>query len=338
MNDKVIMTGRQPAVARLDTASELHNPHNVTKGTKRPPTGPERYRSGPWLVIYGHGPASEDAAKQVCEECTLHGVDTKCCAIDQVASINLAYFTALVLVLPSARTASLLSTLEQFVRAILSYCARRPYGLNELLYGNCAWYEAGVIHVIGLRGIMQHPRVKSALARDCVKYYLDDLDPPDLFKAYDGQKVDLAHTSTQNSDAHIFCGNDERADIDSIWRYLQSWGLTSSENVPQIRKCIEGCRDRYEDDRFPALRRPNPNAPSSNMLDLILDGPHVVVGDPKTWMENGARVWRYVERRIREIEPNFHRPKGAKKRGAQAALRQFYLNLRIISDYISLSD
>jgi hypothetical protein len=243
-------------------------------------------------------------------------------------------------VLPSVRTASLLSTLEQLIRAIFAYRARRPYGLKELRTEDYAWHEVGVIHVIGLRAIMQHPRIQSALARSCVRYYLDDPRLPDLFDAYDGPGLALTKITDQSIDTHMFRGGDEHADtdIDRIWRYLQSWGVTRFENIPRIRKCIEKCRDHYENDRFPALYRPNPDASNSNMLDLLLDGPDAVVGNPKTWMENGARVWRYTKARIREIEPKFDRPKGPGKKGAQADLRQFYLNLIIITDHITLSD
>jgi len=308
-----------------------------------PQAGTRLYRTGPWLVVYGHGPDSEDAATRVCEQCSMQNVDTECYAIDQVViSVrSLAYFLGLVIVLPSARTPSLLAELKQSADLIMAYRARKREGLQPLLNGDCKWYEAGVIQVLGLHGLMSHPRIQSALAHSCAQYYLDDLSlPPDVFEIYNGQNVASVQPPPppEITEAHVHAKSSERARMRDLWRILQSWGLTNIKDIPRMRACIEGCREHYENPRRPQLYRPVPDY-LGNRLDIILEGPlDLEVGDHKTWTENGARVWRYVKKQLQEIEPNFGRPGGSDIKGAQAALRDFWLALKDMHVYMWNSD
>lgn len=59
------------------------------------------YRSGPWLVIYGSGPDSEDTATQVREQCLARGIDAVLCPVDEIRQVRLDRFAGLVVVLPS---------------------------------------------------------------------------------------------------------------------------------------------------------------------------------------------------------------------------------------------
>lgn len=315
-------------LSQLDVACADYEHRHMTSDSDVPHTGAELYRTGPWVVVYGHGLESEDAATRVCEQCSRHNVDTECHAIDQVAAKvrSLANFLGLVVVLPSACTPSLPAELKQSADLIISYRARRPEGLESLLNRDCRWYEAGVIHVLGLHGFMSHPRIRSALARSCARYYLDYPSRSfDVFKIYTGQNVPSVKPP-------------EPETIKELWRYLESWGLTNIKDIPRMLTCIDSCREYYEDPRFPQLYRPVPGYPG-NRLDIILEGPpDLEAGDHKTWMENGARVWRHVQAQLRDIEPDFGRPEGLNAKGAQAALRDFYLTLKIMDRYMRDSD
>lgn len=318
-------------LSQLDVVCADYEHCHMTSDSDVPQTGAELYRTGPWLVVYGHGPESEDAATRVCEQCSMHNVDTECHAIDQVAAKvgSLANFFGLVVVLPSARTPSLPAELKQSADLIISYRARRPEGLKSLLNRHCKWYEAGVIHVLGLHGLMSHPRMRPALARSCVQYYLDDPSQLfDVFAIYTGQNVPPVPPPPEPPGTPV----------EELWRYLKSWGLTNIKDIPRMLACIDRCREYYEDPRFPQLYRPVPGYPG-NRLDIILDGPpDLEAGDHKTWMENGARVWRHVKAQLQGIEPNFGRPEGSNAKGAQAALRDFYLTLKIMDLYMRNSD
>jgi len=114
-----------------------------------------------------------------------------------------------------------------------------------------------------------------------------------------------------------------------------SLGVTDIHDVPRLRKCIDDCRDHYESSRFSQLYRPISEVPR-NRLDIILDGPEgQVVGNRKTWMENGARVCRNVIKELNKVVPALTRPGGRKAtKDAQKQLRRLYRNVRIIENYL----
>lgn len=317
-------------------------------GASSAPPGWQLYRSGPWLVVHGCGTDSEDAAIQVREQCFARGVDIVLRPIDEVGQVRLDRFTGLVVVLPSAEAVrqaaadiagareegSLLAgpppTLRPFARLIVDYRARRPEGLESILNRSCGWFDAGVVQVVGSRAILQHPGLRTALDRVCARHYADDSSTPGVFQPYTTRNFVLVQELDEQPAADL---RDES--IERLWCDIQAWEVADMREVPKLRKCIDDFRDHYESKRFPQLYRPIHGLPR-NRLDIILDGPHdVVIGDQKTWMENGARVWRDVEKELKKIVPDLNRPGGRDStKDAQKQLRRLYRNLRIIENYM----
>jgi hypothetical protein len=287
------------------------------------------YRSGPWLVVYGSGPDSEDAAIQISEQCDTRGVQNILHPIDEIAEVGLDYFPSLVVVLPS-QLADPSAALRPFARLIVDYRARRPKGLESLLNGSCKWFEAGVVQVVGRRAIMHHPGIEAVLDRVSARRYTDESGLLDMFQPYTRrftlvQQLDEQPASTVPDES-----------IERLWRDVQAWGVADIEDVPKLRKCIDDFRDLYEDERFPNLYRPISNIPR-NRLDIILDGPHNInaIGNRKTWIESGARVCRNVEKELKKIVPELTHPGGRySTKDAQKQLRRLYDNLRIIESFM----
>jgi hypothetical protein len=249
--------------------------------------------------------------------------------IDEVRQVRHDRFPGLVVVLPSW-LADPAPVLRPFARLIMDYRARRPEGLASIIDGSCAWFDAGVVHVIGRRMIMHHPEMGIIRDRVCVRHYTDESGLPDLFQPYTRRLVVAAQ-----HDEHLVAGEVGDDNIARLWRDVQAWGVTDIHDVPRLRKCIDDCRDHYESSRFPQLYRPISEVPR-NRLDIILDGPDdQVVGNRKTWMENGARVCRNVVKELNKMVPELTRPGGRKTtKDAQKQLRRLYRNLRIIENYL----
>src|SRR5438445_1030958 len=69
-------------------------------GALSAPSRTELHRSGPWLVPVGLGAASDRVALEVARQCRAAGVDPWVVPIDEIDHrLNLAYFTALILVM-----------------------------------------------------------------------------------------------------------------------------------------------------------------------------------------------------------------------------------------------
>lgn len=292
------------------------------------PPGWRLYRSGPWLVSYGSGPDSEDTAIQVREQCITRGIDVALHPIDEIQKARLDRFAGLVVVLPS-QLATPSAALPPFARLIVDYRARRPEGLESILNGSCEWFDAGVVQVVGRRVIIQHPGMRTALDRVCALRYTDDSAVLDVFQPYTRRFVLAQQLDEQPASAV----RDEN--IERLWCDVQAWGVTDIKDVPKLRKCIDGFREHYESKRFSQLYRPFKNIPR-NRLDIILDGPsNGITGTSKTWMENGARVCRDVERELKKIVPELTRPGGrGNTKDAQKQLHRLYRNLRVIESFL----
>lgn len=293
------------------------------------PPGWQLHHSGPWLVVYGSGPESEDTAVHIRKQCLTRGVGVVVHPVDEVRQVRHDRFPGLVVVLPSW-LADPAPVLRPFARLIMDYRARRPEGLASIIDGSCAWFDAGVVHVIGRRMIMHHPEMGIIRDRVCVRHYTDESGLPDLFQPYTRRLVVAAQ-----HDENLVAGEVGDDNIARLWRDVQAWGVTDIHDVPRLRKCIDDCRDHYESSRFPQLYRPISEVPR-NRLDIILDGPDdQVVGNRKTWMENGARVCRNVVKELNKMVPELTRPGGRKTtKDAQKQLRRLYRNLRIIENYL----
>lgn len=247
--------------------------------------------------------------------------------IDEIRQIRLVFYLALIVVLPSVLMtdpAVVAVVLPPFKRLLLDYRARRPDGLRSLRDGSCEWFAVGVLQVCGLRAIMQHPRTRDLLdsAGVCVKHYIDDFEPTvDIFRIYDSG-FPILPESSPGLDGDVY----ERS-IESARQTIQELGLVDMQKVSRLRQCINECRHHFEADRFSALYRPNPSAPNSDMLDLILDGPHDVIGDRTAWLENTARVCRYVRKQLQREMSALEQP-GTRR--VQQQLRELYQSLQIV--------
>lgn len=285
--------------------------------------GPELYRSDPFLIVYGSGPRSKHVAREItATQCEARGVHADVRSIEEIDKVTLFFYLALIVVLPSVAAPDVAGALRPFERLIFDYRKWRPNGLKSLREGSCAWYAPGVVQVCGLRVVMDHPQTKALLdgAAVCAKHYIDEFGPAvDIFRSYHSGFLPLSNLSPRQGAYQEL--------IRKAWRTIQDWGVTDIEEVPTLKQCIDKCRHHYEKDRFSALYRPNPNAPNSNMLDLILDGPHDVVGDRTTWLENAARVCRHVRQQLKEEMPGLEQP-GARR--VQEQLRKLYQSLRIV--------
>jgi hypothetical protein len=230
-------------------------------------------------VVYGRGLDSEDAGRQTHEQCVARGVYSELHAIDEIAQFrHLDHFAGLIVALPTQLDADPLAALQPFVRLIGDYRARRTEGLDSILNGSCAWLDAGVVQVVGRRAIMRHLG-RTTLARVCAQHHTDDSAPLDVFQPY---------TTRSSVPEEQPAGDVHDESNEGLWRYVQTWGVTDINIVPKLRRCIDECRSYYENERFLQLYRPIENL-NRNRFDIILDGPYdVVVGDRKTWMENGA--------------------------------------------------
>jgi hypothetical protein len=297
-------------------------------GTAR---GAKLHRSGPFLVVYGSGPRAEDVALEAARQCAARGVHAEMRPIDEIRQVRLVFYLALIVVLPSVLMtdpAVVAVVLPPFKRLILDYRARRPEGLRSLQDGNCEWFAVGVLQVCGLRAIMQHPQTKDLLegARVCAKHYIDDFEPTvDVFRPYDSE-FSILPDPDPGPDGDVVGRS-----IEDARQTIREWGVVDMHKVPRLRQRIDECRDHFETNRFSALYRPNPSAPNSNMLDLILDGPHGVIGDQKAWLENAARVCRYVREQLKKEVPGCEQPS---TRRVQQQLRKLYQILRIVEQAI----
>jgi hypothetical protein len=293
------------------------------------PPGWQLHQSGPWLVVYGSGPESEDSAIHIRKQCLTRGIAVVLHPIDEIRQVRLDRYPGLVVVLPSQLTDPS-AALRPFARLIVDYRARRPEGLASIIDGSCPWFDAGVVHVVGRRAIMQHPELGITRDRVCAQHYTDESGVLDLFQPYTRRLV-LA----QQLDKPLAADEVRDENIGRLWRDVQAWGVTNIHEVPKLRKSIDDCREHYESSRFSQLYRPIRNVPR-NRLDIILDGPHdQIIGDRKTWMENGARTCRNVMKELNKIVPELTRPGGRNNtKDAQKQLRRLYRNLRIIENYL----
>ncbi|MGH3830976.1 MAG: hypothetical protein ACRDRS_11090 [Pseudonocardiaceae bacterium] len=149
------------------------------------PPGWLLHRSGPWLVVYGQGPESEDAGYQVHEQCAGRDVESVLCPIDEIARVraDLFTFTGFVAVLPTQLGEASPKALQEFADLIITYRARRPEGLDSILNDSCKWFRAGVVQVVGQRVIMLRLG-RSALDGVCHQHHTDTSAPLDVFQPY----------------------------------------------------------------------------------------------------------------------------------------------------------
>ena len=241
-------------------------------------------------------------------------------------------YTCLIVVLPTRLDRDWPQLAARVDSLLCRYRLIRPDGLKALLDGQVDWHLAGVIQVIGPRAIIDHPMLAESRQRICVRHPLS-VDPVDVLRPYDRTSsvgvVDAVPVDpTMDGDARCL----------PTWRYLRTWGISGIRSVPALRIRVEDCREHFEDERYPALYRPVPGL-EANRLSMILDNiPYQPTEiERKTYLENGARVWRYVLKELRKVEPRFARPnERTNTRDAQKDLRLFYAALCPLDEFLKL--
>jgi hypothetical protein len=290
----------------------------------------EPYRSrGPFLVVHADDPIAVAVADLVVKACADRTVDVDQRTIDNVSTVRLERYPLLVVILPTVPEVPISEHLRRFVELLSLFRAMRQPGLRDLLERRCRWHEAGVIHLAGRRGVVNHRTIEHAVSlnRVCVIHHLNESGHAsvDVFHGFSARPLHPRRGSPAAKNEEI-----RRA-----MTWIREWGADVSD-VPGLRSCIDECRDHFENPRFPALYRPVSSLPH-NRLSFILDG---IAHEPtpqqrKTWTENGARVTRFTIARMKKIVPSLQRPVGGVK-GAQADLRSFYIHVLVVDAYMKL--
>jgi hypothetical protein len=293
--------------------------------------GANCHGGGPWATIHGAGAECEDIASNIMERLASHRVAARLRPIDEIFDLNLVTYTGLALVLPSTVLTNVVDVLKPFADLVVDYRARRRPGLELILNGSRKWFDVGDVRLIGPRALIQHGMMKTARAHACALHYIDGgLEAVDILEVYRNRGLALVRETTEQPDTDI---DIDIANIQRTLRRIESWGVEVDE-IPLIIGCIDRFRDHYENERFSQLYRPIPGR-HRNRLDIILDGPHdIVIGDAKTWQDNGARVVREVRSELYKLFPRITRPGNADKtKDAVKAFTGFYRDLQIIDKY-----
>jgi hypothetical protein len=284
----------------------------------------------PWLIVYGQGPSSEEAARTVAAQCKQAGIQSRMRAIDECYTVELNRFPGLVAVLPTwAPSMKIRQALEPFANLIADYRARWNEGLAGVLTGQVDPFDAAPVSLLGQRVLVHNSAMRSAFRRACAIHYLDDGKPIEVLRPYQEASGRLPdHEAPWERDDDV-----ASEVLSQTWAYLKSWSITDPACVPQLLQQIQQCRSYFENPAKPTLYRPLPEY-QRNRLDIILDGPDGPYGNTKTWHENGARVWRYVYEQLRLVDLAIARPGSANRGDAQKDLRRLYLSLRIIEAWL----
>jgi hypothetical protein len=296
---------------------------------------PEDMYGSRWLIIHGGGPASEEIARSIAEQCRRLWIKTSLMAIDDCRDVELARYTSLVVVLPTlSSSTNIRRALEPFANIIGDYRMRWRDGLSSILDGTTELLDAGVVQLFGERALLHNPTMRTALKKACYVQGIDEDRPIDALLPY-------YHTSeTGNSTAPWDELGDVAGDtVHQTWLYVQEWGVDDLTAISKILYCINMCRSHFENPKKPQLYRPKKNL-QRNRLDIILDGPDTVEATKKAqkaWAENGARVWRYVLGRLQEVVPQVGRPGRSNAPGAQNDLRRLYESLKFLDSYLRSS-
>src|SRR5690349_11838792 len=87
----------------MATPSRMTEPAATTPvGAANAVRGNTFYKSGPWLIVYGHGPESEVRAGEIAAQCAARDVDCDLSTADEASAFDLPFYTALIVVLPAA--------------------------------------------------------------------------------------------------------------------------------------------------------------------------------------------------------------------------------------------
>jgi len=296
---------------------------------------PEDMWGSRWLIIHGGGPASEEIARSINEQCRQLRIKTGLLAIDDCHDVELARYTSLVVVLPTlSSSTNIRRALEPFANIIGDYRMRWRDGLSSFLDGTTELLDVGIVQLFGERALLHNPTMRTALKNACYVQGIDEDRPIDAL-------LPFCRTSKQGDRAAPWdqLGDVAGNTIHQTWRYVQEWGVDDLATISKMLYCIDMCRSYFENPSKPQLYRPKKTL-RRNRLDIILDGPDIVEATKKaqkTWAENGARVWRYVLDRLQEVVPQIRRPGRSNAPGAQNDLRRLYESLKVLDCYLRSS-
>ncbi|MFB7873778.1 hypothetical protein ACFC06_00900 [Nocardia sp. NPDC056064] len=298
----------------------LSDPHNGA-GEPGAPDGAELYGTGPWAVIESAGPLAHELAVRAAAQCEERGVRYEVLGIDKLSSEDVGVFHGLVVTLPDhiATPADVAQKLEA-VRAMRTYRAIRREGIEAVSSRRLPEYKAGVLQVAGRSPVLNQYQFKQLSRSVCREHRIDTesaLEGVDFFAMYvPGSTIDLLRSQAQRHQ-------------DSAWKMLLRWGILDVEAVLAVRQVFEECILHYEDPRYKALFRPIVGK-GMNRLQFILTDPRfhgpAEPGAYKKWMENGARVGRYVLDQLGDLDPSITRP-GRAARGLQDELYRLYTTI-----------
>jgi hypothetical protein len=267
-------------------------------------SSPDRrlYQSGPWLVVYGSGPDTNDPVNQVHEQCITHGVDVVLQPIGKIEEVRVDLYTALVVVLSSGLPNPSLA-LRSFTRLIGYYRARRPQGLASVINGSCEWFKSGVVQVIGPPEIMRHSEMRIALDQACARH---EINAPGMLNVF--QPYTRSSLRAQRVDEQPIAEKMRDENIERLWHDVQTWGVTSLQDVSTLRKRIDSFRKSQGNE----------------------------VAERQGFSN---QTWQNIIEELRKIVPGFKPPCGRVGTDAtQKQLSRLYRSLRIIESYVNDSD
>lgn len=268
------------------------------------PRGKDLYRTGPWLIVHGHGLESEAWAGQIAEHCAARGVDCEVATADDIRDHDLGFYVCLAVVMPSASAGSHPKSRGQLVETIRTYRARRRDGLSALVAGRRSWYAVGVVQVFD-DAAEPSPEVTAITDLVCHHHQIRSDEPLAPFAPYETTSPPGTRSPTTRS-------NHAARSIDKLRAAVVSWGVEwSRDEIEDVRKSIEGLRLIWEDPAFRDLHRPVQGS-DRNRADYLLDEPSFVPPqsdcDHKKWMEGGQRVTTRLLKELQSKFPNLSRP------------------------------
>lgn len=289
----------------------------------------------PWLVVYGPGPASEEVAESVADQCAARCVRAVLHTLDEAATVTLRGFMGLVLVLPSAPPPRGQGPRWKEYRKLADDFRSRNLSAAEAftLRSGC-WEQAGVLTVVYTEAALADPAALDLINGACASHAFIAGVPftGDLFAVF---QPGMAQIKTTDQIA---------ATVADIWRRLRPWGIDTVEKVRVIKAAVDQCRDQLDHDtKKPAMHRPIPDV-DMNRLDLVLFRPKVLLpAEPdstdderasaaENFRANGARVVRELVEALERDYEWYHRPRDkAGKKFAQVRFAEMYKLLRAIA-------
>lgn len=288
----------------------------------------------PWLVVYGLGPASEEVAEAIAEQCAGRCVRAVLHTLDEAATFTLSGFMGLVLVLPSVPPPRGQEHRWKEYRKLADRFRERNLSAAEafVLRSGC-WERAGVLTVVYTEDALADPAALELIKNACASHAFVAGVPftGDLFAIF------------QPGMAQIKTADQVAAAVADNWRRLRAWGIDTVEKARIIKTAVDDRRDQLDHDaKKPAMHRPIRDV-DMNRLDLVLFRPTALLpaepdstDDERTnaaenFRANGARVVRKLVEALERDYPWFHCPRDkAGKKFAQARFAEMYKLLRTV--------